>query len=97
VELDTEIFITDTTTAPLLCMFAEFHNYYALRTRFVIFVLLFSIFLSMFVCNYFNINRFHKVTAKSGIKFLLLCMECRHGLAMGILSVCLSIGPSVRL
>ena len=34
---------------------------------------------------------------KSFFRFLPRCMECSRGIAMGILSVCLSVRPSVRL
>jgi len=30
------------------------------------------------------------------VLFLPHCMECRHGLAMRILSICLSVRPSVK-
>ena len=36
------------------------------------------------------------VTLATHKRFLPLCMECRHGLAMRILSVCLSVRLSVK-
>jgi len=61
-----------------------------MRARFIsaiISLLVLSVFLSnVRVCIYCCLSA-----------FLPGCMECRRGLAMGILSVCLSVRPSVCL